>query len=105
MDSIPVIDLDFFTNCEITDSVLNDVKTKEIAEEIRIALHEVGFMYLINHRVPPVVVRLKIYNTSRIFPLLIAISTVYIRSRMHLKQVSRFSIWIWKRKPSTRKYL
>lgn len=43
MDSIPVIDLDFFTNCEITDSVLNDVKTKRIVEEIRL----VGFMYLI----------------------------------------------------------
>lgn len=58
MDSIPVIDLDFFTNCEsITDNVLNDAKTKQIAEQIRIALHEVGFMYLINHRVSPVVVR------------------------------------------------
>lgn len=58
MDSIPVVDLDFFTNCEtVTDKALSDVKTKQIAEEIRIALHEVGFMYLINHRVSPVVVR------------------------------------------------
>ncbi|XP_037036179.1 2-oxoglutarate-Fe(II) type oxidoreductase ppzD-like [Bradysia coprophila] len=56
MDSIPVIDLDFFTKCEITDSVLNEIKTKKIAEEIRFALHEVGFMYLINHRVSPVVI-------------------------------------------------
>ena len=56
MDSIPVIDLDFFTNREITQSVLNDAKTKQIAEEIRVALHEVGFTYLINHRVSPVVV-------------------------------------------------
>lgn len=56
MDSIPVIDLDFFTNREITENVLNDTKTKQIAEEIRVALHEVGFMYLINHRVSPVVV-------------------------------------------------
>lgn len=58
MDSIPVIDLDIFTNCEVTDSVLKDAKTKQIAEEIRVALHEVGFMYLINHRVSPVVVSL-----------------------------------------------
>lgn len=58
MDSIPVIDLDFFTNCELTDSVINDVKTKNIAEEIRFALHEVGFMYLINHRVSPTIVRI-----------------------------------------------
>lgn len=64
MDSIPVIDLDCFTNCEITDSVLNDFKTKQIAEEIRFALHEVGFMYLINHRVSPVVVSL--YETCKI---------------------------------------
>lgn len=56
MDSIPIIDLDYLTNCEITDTVLIELKTKQIAEEIRIALHEVGFMYLINHRVSPVVV-------------------------------------------------
>jgi len=56
MDSIPIIDLDSLTNREITDAVLNEPKTKRIAEEIRFALHEVGFMYLINHRVSPVVV-------------------------------------------------
>lgn len=70
MDSIPVIDLDSFTNCEITDSVLNDVKTKQIAEKIRFALHEVGFMYLINHRVSPVVVSL--YETCKIRSILIS---------------------------------
>ncbi|KAJ6632676.1 Multiple inositol polyphosphate phosphatase 1 [Pseudolycoriella hygida] len=56
MESIPVIDLDFFTKSEITESVLSDVATKRIAEEIRFALHEVGFMYLINHRVSPDVI-------------------------------------------------
>lgn len=56
MDSIPVIDLDFVTNGEITESVLHHAKTKQIAKEIRLALHEVGFMYLINHRVPQHVV-------------------------------------------------
>lgn len=58
MDSIPVIDLDFFTSCEITDEILEDVKTKRIAEQIRFALHEVGFMYLTNHRVSSDVVSL-----------------------------------------------
>lgn len=56
MDSIPVIDLDSFTSCEITESVLENPKTKQIADEIRFALHEIGFMYLINHRVPQIVV-------------------------------------------------
>jgi len=56
MHSIPVIDLDFITNGEITQAILKDAKTTLIAEEIRYALHEVGFMYLINHRVPSAII-------------------------------------------------
>lgn len=86
MDSIPVIDLDFFTSCEITDSVLSDVRTKEIAEQIRHALHDVGFMYLINHRVSPVVV--SFFETCKVQPLLIFIVNCE-RSKMHSTPASR----------------
>lgn len=86
MDSIPVIDLDFFTSCEVTDSVLNDAKTKQIAEDIKFALHEIGFMYLINHRVPQVVVSLYLRLTRSLLII------NYQRLTMHSRPVNRFLI-------------
>lgn len=46
--SIPIIDLERI--CGTNNVISSD--WEDVASEIRITLHEVGFMYLINHGVP-----------------------------------------------------
>lgn len=56
MSSIPVIDLQELTNSNLRldeDSNILASKSEGIAKQVRNALHSVGFMYLINHRISP----------------------------------------------------
>lgn len=51
--SIPIVDLERICCTDIIDSS----DWEDVAIQIRNSLHEVGFMYLINHGVPQDVVR------------------------------------------------
>lgn len=57
MESIPIIDLDKITRDNNADPLKRDGHWTEIGDQIRNALHQVGFMYLINHRIPSILVR------------------------------------------------